>query len=77
MYPKKVLQGVPNRIRTIDLRIFDFLIMSKCYSQLVRHGLLGHPCRFPCGPQILTAHVTPPLQSGVVYGIVIVFSWWT
>lgn len=30
MYPQKVLQGIPDRKRTIEFSIFNFLIMIEC-----------------------------------------------
>ena len=40
MYPQKVLQGIPDRERPIDLRILYLLVMPQADPQLVRHLLL-------------------------------------
>lgn len=40
MYPKKVLQGIPNRKRAFEISIFNLLVISQRYIHFVRHSLL-------------------------------------
>ena len=53
MYPKKVLQGVPNLKRAANLHIFNLLIVAKCKPQLVRQSLLREAQRPPRSFQIV------------------------
>lgn len=49
MYPQKVLQGIPDRERPIDLRILYLLVMPQADPQLVRHFLLRQAGGFAGG----------------------------
>lgn len=49
MYPQKVLQGIPDRERSIDLRILYLLVMPQADPQLVRHLLLRQAGGFAGG----------------------------
>lgn len=62
MYPQKVLQGIPNRKRTIEISIFNFLIMPQCHIQLICHLLLRHPRSHSGVSEILSHSKTPVLE---------------
>ena len=62
MYPQKVLQGIPDLKRAVDLRVFYLLVVPKGQAQLVRCGLLGEVGGLPGRPQILTRYINPLLR---------------
>lgn len=60
MYPQKVLQGIPDRERPVDLRILYLLVMPKCETKPVCHVLLSQTKRFPGNLQFFS-HRNPLL----------------
>ena len=60
MYPQKVLQGIPDRKRTVEFSIFDLLIMPQGQAKPVCQLLLGQASFHPCGLQLRAQQPSPP-----------------